>query len=194
MAVYYERGTPVERMPLGEIGRPHERLLSLHPPHLCHQLCYRVLFLSLMLLEEVVHFVLEEAVLRLIFGLKMRQLCLQGADRRLEVLRGHELRRRPRGRPGAPHCVRGRRLEAGKLRRQLRGGNGVRLRGRRLRLLQDRLLRRVRGGQERLERRDGAGVEAKQRSHLGRRRFVLAPGCARTESSSGQVLERRDAP
>ena len=170
----------------------------------------------LMLREEVVNLKLEEAVLLLavglqtceperrarrkagqsrdsavirLHGLDMRQLGLQGADRRLAVLRGQL---GPRVRPGAPPCVRRRRLEARKLRQQLRGGNGVRLRGRRLHFLHNRLLRRVRGGKERLEGREG--VEDKLRSRLGCRRFVLSPGRDRVESSRKRVLERRDAP
>ncbi|KAJ1486791.1 hypothetical protein T484DRAFT_1942836, partial [Baffinella frigidus] len=102
-------------------------------------------------LEEVVHLILED-------------LGLHGADRRLEVVRGrNELRRRP----GAPRCVRRSGVEAGELREQLRGGTRVHLRGRRLHLLQNRVLRR--GGKERLEGRDSAVVEAEQRSRLARR-------------------------
>ncbi|KAJ1464433.1 hypothetical protein T484DRAFT_3645200, partial [Baffinella frigidus] len=112
-----------------------------------------------------------------------RQRCLRGADLRLDVLRGHELRRRPRVRPGAPRGVQRRRSEASELRQQLLGGNGLRLRGRRL---------RVRGGKERLEGRGSAVVEAKKRSQLERRSLVLAPGRDRAESCRDRVLERRD--
>jgi len=127
-------------------------------------------------------------VLRQVLGLQVRQLCLQGADRRLDVLCGHELSRRP----GAPRCARRRRLGAGRLRHQPRGGGGVRLRGRRLHLLQTRLLRRVRGGKERFEGRDSAGVEAKQRNHTGCRGVLVAWGRS-SAMSSREVLERRDA-
>ena len=168
---------------------PHlERLLPLQPPHRSHRRLCRVVLLQLLLLEEAVHFILEEVLLLLLhlmlrLALGQRQLCLQGADRRLEVLRGHE-----RLCPGTPRCVQRRRLEAGELRHQLRGRSGVRLRGRRL---QTRLLRRVRGGEERLEGRESAVVEAKQRSRVQRRGVFVARRRDMTENSRERVLERR---
>ena len=157
-----------------------ERLQPLHPPHRSRRLLCRVLLLRL-LLEKEVHFILEVDLLLLLLlllllrvALGQRQLCLQGADRRLEVLRGHE-----RLRPGTPRCVQRRLLEAGELRQQLRGGVRVRLRGRRW---PNHLLRRVRGGEERLEGRENAVVEAKQRNRVQRRSVSLARGRHMTES------------
>lgn len=127
-------------MPLGESGSTTKsNFYPCNPPTAATR--YRLPLPQLVLLEEVVHFLLEEAVLRLIRGLHLRQL---------EVVRACELRRRP----GTPRCVRWRRLDVGYLRQQLRGGTCMRLRSRRLQLLQGQLLRRVRGGgQERLEGR-----------------------------------------
>jgi hypothetical protein len=157
----------VESMPLGESGSPTtSHCLT---PYRRHRLLYRVLLLKmvLVLLEEELHFLLKER-------------CLQEADRRLEVLRGNERRCRP----GAPRCLRRRRLEAGERRQNLRDGTGVRRRA-------GRLLRRVRGGKERVEGRDSAVVEAKQ---MMRRGLLLARGRDRAEGSRERVLERRDAP
>ena len=166
-------------------GPRREGLLRFQPPHRRHRPLYRVMLLEL---EEVVLVVLLLVLLRLALCQQLRQRCLQAADRRLEVFRGHGRRR-----PGAPRCVRRRRLEAGELRQQLRGGSGVRLRGRRL---QTCLLRRVRGGKERLEGRDCAGVEAKQRSRLKRRVLLVARGRERAEvrvmKPRGRIIAHRE--
>ena len=115
-----------------------------------------------LLLEEVANFQLQEValvalavLLRVLLGLQLRQLCLQGADRRLEVLRGHERRR-----PGPPRWLPACRLETG-----------------------EHLLRRVRGGKERLGGPGSVVVAAKQWSRVQHRGVILARGRGRTESS-----------